>query len=651
MIDVGHPFSKPFAELVDALVDSLQLGVEQSATQVILFEKDTVAYPLRGAASISGLAKQITGIANKKSTVFNFGEHYVYSAGQLIWQPKPAIVDAEKASRWFPDPNTRLTVGYFYRHLPSGITDFNAGSVAGTLVRAVSRELKLLYEQMDEAYRRAFIDYAQGAALDNVVALLGIGRNKALPAQGEITFSLKKPAKNDVAIAIGTRVADARGRTFKVTTAGVIKSTIEELVTASGTLLKTSMPIGSVVQVRLKGGNADLETLPTAAGKPYGEDECTITLALVPASANLIVTYQPKTPKVTVPVVALKKGPEDNLGSGSLTVMPTPPRGVDGGVTNEKPLTGGSAAEEDAALRERAKHALERAGNATLNAIRFAVLSIDGVDSVEVRDFSIDQAIPRGEVWVRFSTGKSSVVAPLVYEAVEKTRAAGIKAHVFEVSTILISGTLYVIPEVDGGSTQAYAKYKEEVVAQLAALAIGEPVSARKLASQIFQVAGLADVAEIQLKYVRGEDPPAAIVSDPFMIDSGEQARADEAAINVVPVQSLVVSAATLAADGTLTTTVNPQDDSGGNITFKNFELAVLATIRGKLSATPNQPLQQVAQVVGNVTFSSSDSGTPVFPTVSIANLDALDKSSMEISIQAAAYPGIESGTLKLNVA
>ena len=59
-------------------------------------------------------------------------------------------------------------------------------------MRAISREFKLLYEQMDQAYRRAFIDYAQGVALDNVVALLGISRNLALPAQGEVTFSLKK---------------------------------------------------------------------------------------------------------------------------------------------------------------------------------------------------------------------------------------------------------------------------------------------------------------------------------------------------------------------------------------------------------------------------------------------------------------------------
>lgn len=651
MIEVGHPFSRPFAELVGSLVDSLQQGVEQPATQQILFEQGTMAYPLTGAAAISGLATQITGISNKKPAIFNLGEHYIYSVGQLIWQPPPSIITAEKKSRWFPDTNTRLSVGYFYRDLPSGITDFNAGSVAGTLVRSVSRELKLLYEQMDGAYRRAFIDYAQGAALDNVVALLGITRNKSLPAQGNVTFSLKKPAKNDVPIAIGTRVADARGRTFKVTTGGVIKSTLEELQTSAGTLVQTSMPIANLLTVRVQGSTTDLGTIATANGREFGDDEATITLATVAPSTNLIVTYQPKTPQITVPILALENGPEGNLGSASVTVMPTPPRGVDGGVSNAQPLTGGSDAETDEALRERAKHALERAGNATLNAMRYAVLSIDGVDSVEVRDYSVDEIIPLGEVWVRFSTGKSNIVSPIVQDVVEKTRAAGIKAHVFEVSTVLISGVLYVIPEPEADTQQAFDAYKDAVVEQLAALSIGQPLSARKLSAEVFQVAGLADVAEIQLQFARGQDAPADIDNDPFVMNSGEHARADEAAIQIVPVQEWLVNSASLAADQSLNTNVSLRDNNGANIHFKNFELAVLATIRAKPTATPNQPLQQVAQVVGNLVFSNSDAGVPVFPTISIPNLDALDKPSMRVTIVAAAYPSVAAGSAALTVA
>lgn len=651
MIDVGHPFSKPFQDLVDALVGSLQLGVEQPATLEILYRTGTQAYRLQGAGPVSGLADQITGFVAGKPAIFNRGQHYIYAVGQLVWQHLPSPVDPDVAAAWFPDDNSRLTVGYFFRDLPSGITDFNSGSVAGTLVRSMSREFKLLYEQMDQAYQRAFIDYAQGAALDNVVALLGMSRNLALPAQGEVTFSLRKAPKADVPIATGTRVADARGRLFKVSVPGVIKATLDEAATAAGTVVHTTVPIGTLVHVRVKGATTDLATVPTKAGKPFGDDESTITLAAAPPSSSLIVTYQPKTPKVTVPVIAVDAGPEGNLGSGSLTVMPTPPRGVDGGVVNEKPLTGGEAAEADDQLRERAKHALERAGNATLNAIRYAVLNIDGVDSVEVRDFSVDETIPLGEVWVRISTGKPDVVAPLVNEVVDNTRAAGIKARVTQVAVVTLSGTFYVIPDVTGSGKDAYARYKTAVVSALAALGIGEPVSPRKLASAVFQIAGLADVAEVQLDYVRGSDAAKPVDKDPFVIDAGEQARPDEGAIDVVPVYALAASAASLAGDGTLSVTVQALADDGTPIQFRNIQLAVLATVRAKPKATPNQPLQQVAQVTGTATFTAADHASPSFPKVVIPNLSSLEPATIELGVQAAAYPGVLPGTAKLATA
>ena len=169
MIALGHPFSKPFGDLIGSLEESLREGVEQPAVVDILFRSDTPSYEIRGPVhDIS----RVTGLRRKKFAVFERNVHYRYASGRLIWvaPADPANLD------WYPDDNSRVTVEYTYRDLPSGITDFNAGSVAGTLVRAFARELKFLYEQMDQAYRRAFIDIAEGEALDNVVALLEIGR-------------------------------------------------------------------------------------------------------------------------------------------------------------------------------------------------------------------------------------------------------------------------------------------------------------------------------------------------------------------------------------------------------------------------------------------------------------------------------------------
>ena len=75
--------------------------------------------------------------------------------------------------------------------------------------------------------------------------------------------------------------------------------------------------------------------------------------------------------------------------------MPTPPNGVEG-VINKEPVAGGTPDETDDQLRQRAKFHLERLGNATLNALKFAVLEIDGVEGVSVADHSVDSAIPLG---------------------------------------------------------------------------------------------------------------------------------------------------------------------------------------------------------------------------------------------------------------
>jgi uncharacterized phage protein gp47/JayE len=129
------------------------------------------------------------------------------------------------------------------------------------------------------------------------------------------------------------------------------------------------------------------------------------------------VRYRPLS--TTVAIEAADAGPQGNVNAGTITIMPTPPPGVDG-VTNENPTHDGQSAEDDDRLRDRARHALERAGNATLNAIRFAVLEVDGVEGVEVIDRSTDDSIPLGEVRVRYSGGRIEDVR----RAVELSRAA-----------------------------------------------------------------------------------------------------------------------------------------------------------------------------------------------------------------------------------
>ena len=157
-------------------------------------------------------------VGGKNFTVFRPDVHFRLGNNRIIW-----LHATEK-----PLDGGRLEVEYTYREPPAGLTDFNPGSVVGTLVRAVARELKLLYEQMDQAYRRAFIDEANGAALDNVVALLNVTRNPALKARGEVTFFRKSATNRNVPIPAGTRIEDASRRAFVTTKAAQIEPVITE---------------------------------------------------------------------------------------------------------------------------------------------------------------------------------------------------------------------------------------------------------------------------------------------------------------------------------------------------------------------------------------------------------------------------------------
>src|SRR3954463_10767416 len=89
----------------------------------------------------------------------------------------------------------------------TALTDVSAGSVVRTLMESFARELAVCYEQLDIVYRYAYLDTAAGVALDNVVALLGLERQRAGFLVGAVEFSRLLPAEADIAIPAGTLVA------------------------------------------------------------------------------------------------------------------------------------------------------------------------------------------------------------------------------------------------------------------------------------------------------------------------------------------------------------------------------------------------------------------------------------------------------------
>jgi hypothetical protein len=567
---------------------------------------------------------------------FAEGVHYRLAGTRLVW------VNATER----PDNGKRVDVEFTVREAPPGLTDFNQGSVVGTLVRAISREMAQLYAQMDEAYRRAFIDHATGAGLDNVVALLGVTRVKAQPAEGEVTFFRKTPAPAPIAIAAGTRVMDAAGRVFLTTGAGVIPAVVpvDELPLPSGGAVRTTKPIAELRGVWLATDDPDtVAPLPVRAG--FGADFQTVTFdpaGGAPPGAQVRVRYVPRA--ATVFVRAQEPGPSGNVNAGTITVMPTPPPGVDG-VTNERPLGGGQVAESDERLRDRARHALERAGNATLNAIKFTVLGVDGVEGVDVIDHTMDDAIPLGEVRVRYPGGRVEDVR----RAVESSRAAGILARLEQIQPVLVSGRFLLLPGTPPPGPGAAAAFLARVVDLMKAMPIGAPLALRRLGAVAFDIPGIAEVAEAQLTATR-TDGTSAPVPDPLLIAPSEIIRPDVAALDAAFLARLTAPGSAPGAGG-LDITVQILDATGAAVAFRAFAIDLSVNVRAFLLSAPESPPERIASLAKRAEFGNGASATIAISSADLAGFRPADHDpTLEWTITAPGFPGLQGVTRRIAV-
>ncbi|MFN7963270.1 MAG: baseplate J/gp47 family protein [Thermoanaerobaculia bacterium] len=147
-----------------------------------------------------------------------------------------------------PAPGTNLVVNYYPRSTdPTPITDLNVGSVARTLVEALSRELALGWAQLNLVYDSAFLGTASGPSLERVVELLGYRRFEAGRASGTVTFRRRPGLAGSITVPAGTPVADGADK--------IRYETIETHEMLAGE---------SVAEVRVRGVSA--ATPPVEAG-------------------------------------------------------------------------------------------------------------------------------------------------------------------------------------------------------------------------------------------------------------------------------------------------------------------------------------------------------------------------------------------------
>lgn len=158
--------------------------------------------------------------------------------------------------------------------------------------------------------------------------------------------------------------------------------------------------------------------------------ETGIQFKLVQAAALALNSTGP----VTVAAQAIQAGSVGNVQAGTITQFVQSPPDPTMTITNPQPASGGSDVETDESLRERARQFYLTARRATLSAIEFGALTVEGVTSasaIEVTDPMT--GLPTGHVllYIADQNGQSNqILVQAVRNALLEWRAAGIVVDV-----------------------------------------------------------------------------------------------------------------------------------------------------------------------------------------------------------------------------
>ncbi len=259
---------RPYQEIVDDLLTATAGGV---VNEPIPFDVKADLYPLaEPARDVRG----VTGTAEERRHTFLKEVDFEFSEGDngVAW------LDGGRR----PDDETTFYVDYFRRDSRSPLNDLNVGSVTRTVEEAIGREIATVYEQINGAYRSAFIDTAEGKALDLVVAILGVSRKTSEFAEGLVTFFRETGVAGNVTIAEGTPLANKKGDVLFETTqprtlqAGQARIDVpvragvdfpgDAGLVASGAMTELVLPAAGIARV------TNLEATQRAAGDETDEE-------------------------------------------------------------------------------------------------------------------------------------------------------------------------------------------------------------------------------------------------------------------------------------------------------------------------------------------------------------------------------------------
>ncbi len=328
------------------------------------------------------------------------------------------------------------------------LTNFEEGSVVRSLFESFAVELATLYEQMDLVYQAGFVDTAQGAHLDRVVAVLGIKRNEPDFASGVVTFQ-RDP-----------------GSTETIT-----------------------IPIGSLVT-----------TKEDASQDPPKKAYLTIEEGALAVGQN----------SVDVKVQATERGRQMSTDADTVIIMPLPTPGVKS-VTNAKAIHFlGRDRETDEALRQRAKTSLLASGRASTTSIENALLSMSGVREVRMEEdpqkpgviqIYVDGLTEQNQSQLRDRVDQ--VRAAGVYVLLDPALAIGLEIVMQIAADARVTGEERL---------QLEKQVEDAVEFFVNSASMGQPLLFSQLTSEVLKTKGVTDLLEFHIQAQRtaadGSTPP-----------------------------------------------------------------------------------------------------------------------------------------------
>lgn len=339
------------------------------------------------------------------------------------------------------------------RQLTPQISDFQEGSVIRSLFESFAIELATLYEQMELVYQAGFVDTAEEANLERVVAILGIKRNEPDFATGEVTF-----------------VRD--------------QGSVDTLIVPMGTLVTT-------------------EEAPVLEESEGGD---LLKKAYLTIEEGLLAVGESA---VTVKVQAETRGRELATDAETVTVMPRPVPGIKY-VTNSRPIRFlGRDRESDEALRQRAKQVLLSSGRASITSIENALLSMPGVRAVRIHE---DPTRP-GLIQV-YVDGLTERNRGALQKRIDEVRAAGIFVALAPAQPIHLTLVLRIAvdPRVKGEEQVAVEQAVSVAVeAFVANVPMGQPLLFSQLTAEVLAIPGVVDLEDFKITATRpaGSTPTA----------------------------------------------------------------------------------------------------------------------------------------------